>query len=73
MHFIDIANGVIDPDYRGEIEVIMVDSGPRSYIVNVGDRIAQLIFERFETPSLVVIRELTNTGRASQGFGSTGY
>ena len=72
-HFIDIAGGVIDPDYRREIEVIMKNSEPLSYIVNVGDGIAQLIFERFETPSLVVIRELTNTGRTSQGFGSMGY
>ena len=72
-HSVDIAGGVIDPDYRGEIRVIMVNNGTCIYFVKVGDRIAQLIYEKFETPSLVVIQELTTTDRGLSGFGSSGY
>ena len=70
---IDIGGGVIDPDYRGEIHVIMVNDGDDDYIVNYGDRIAQLIFEKYLNIGLSPIGFSECTERDDRGFGSTGF
>ena len=64
--------GTIDPDYRGELRVIMQNLGPKSFTLGRGERIAQLVFARFETPVVVETDEMSTTTRGSGGFGSTG-
>ena len=66
------APGTIDPDYRGELLVIMQNGGSEPVLVRRGDRIAQLVFARFETPLLLEAESLGETGRGGGGFGSTG-
>jgi dUTP pyrophosphatase len=69
---IDVLAGVIDPDYRGEIKVILLNTGNEPFVVAHGDRIAQLIIERCVTPSITVVESLDDTVRGIGGFGSTG-
>ncbi len=64
--------GVIDPDYRGDITVLLYNNGSTAYTVNVGDHIAQLIFHNISSPVLLQQAQLDDTERADQGFGSTG-
>lgn len=64
--------GTIDPDYRGELRVILWNAGAEPVPVPRGMRIAQLVFARFETPDLVEADVLTGTARGAGGFGSTG-
>ena len=70
--FIDVGAGVIDSDYRGEIGVVLFNFGDDDFVVDMGDKIAQLIFERIETPGLKEMNDLGETGRESSGYGSTG-
>lgn len=73
-HGITLPNspGTIDPDYRGELRIIMQNLGQEPVTLARGDRIAQLVFARFETPAIVLAEQLSETGRGSGGFGSTG-
>ncbi len=73
-HSIILANsvGVIDSDYRGEILVPLFNNGNSDYTVNIGDRIAQIVFTPIYTPPLVEVNELSKTIRDNNGFGSTG-
>ena len=64
--------GVIDPDYRGEIKVPLLNTGSEPYTVQRGDRIAQLVFQPYFRPLFQVVDELGNTDRAHGGFGHTG-
>lgn len=70
-HGIDVGGGVIDRDYRGEIKIILFNHGKRDFPIQAGHRVAQLIIERAETPSVVVVESLDQTDRLG-GFGSTG-
>ena len=73
-HGITLPNspGTIDPDYRGELCVIMQNLGTESFTLKRGERIAQLVFARFETPEAEETDELSETDRGKGGFGSTG-
>lgn len=73
-HGITVPNspGTIDPDYRGEVRVILQNLGKEPVTLERGERIAQLVFARFETPELAETATLTSTERGSGGFGSTG-
>ena len=73
-HGITLPNspGTIDPDYRGELKVLMMNAGPDPVEIRRGERIAQLVFARFEAPAIVEAAELTSTARGAGGFGSTG-
>lgn len=62
----------IDPDYRGELRVILWNAGSEPVPIPRGTRIAQLVFARFETPSIEEAEELSESGRGTGGFGSTG-
>ncbi len=66
------APGTIDSDYRGELKVIMQNLGPDPVPIACGDRVAQLVFARYETPAIEEASELNETGRGVGGFGSTG-
>ena len=69
---INVLGGVIDRDYRGEIKIILQNNFHHDYAVNIGDRIAQLILEKFSVPPMYEVDELDQTKRGTDGFGSTG-
>lgn len=71
-HGIDVFAGVIDPSYRGEIKVILYNSGKDEFEVKVGDRIAQLILTPYSMRDLHVVEKLGDTSRGGGGFGSSG-
>lgn len=73
-HGITLPNSpaTIDPDYRGELRVIMQNTGPEAVNIARGDRIAQLVFARFASPTVLEVEELSATPRGDRGFGSTG-
>lgn len=64
--------GTIDPDYRGELKVLLFNAGREPVSLTRGERIAQLVFARFEVPEVQEVDELSATGRGDGGFGSTG-
>jgi dUTP pyrophosphatase len=66
------APGTIDSDYRGELKVILQNGGHEPVTIARGDRIAQVVFARYETPELVDAAELEESPRGAGGFGSTG-
>lgn len=73
-HNITLANsvGVIDSDYRGEVMVGLINHGEKSYEIQPGERIAQLVLVPAPAAAIVEVDELSNTARGSGGFGSTG-
>lgn len=73
-HRINTHAGVVDCDYRGTIRVILMNHSDADFAVAVGDRIAQLIFERIYTPDVPIVSmdDLSDTARGDGGFGSTG-
>jgi dUTP pyrophosphatase len=64
--------GTIDADYRGEIKIILINLSADEQIINPGDRIAQMIIQQVEKAEWVSAEILTETTRASGGFGHTG-
>jgi dUTP pyrophosphatase len=72
-HAITVPNspGTIDPGYRGEIKVILLNLGREPYTVRPGDRIAQLVVARYE-PVEWEEGELNHSRRGAGGFGSSG-
>jgi dUTP pyrophosphatase len=64
--------GTIDADYRGEIGVILVNLSNQPFVVENGERIAQLIIAKHERAEWIEVKELTETSRGEGGFGSTG-
>jgi dUTP pyrophosphatase len=64
--------GTIDADYRGEIQVILVNSGSDAFVVERGARIAQLVFAAVLRAIVREVTSLNETTRAAGGFGSTG-
>lgn len=64
--------GTIDSDYRGEIKIIIHNTGNRAYQINKGDRIAQGVVTPVIQADLEEVDELEETERAEEGFGSTG-
>ena len=64
--------GTIDSDYRGEVKVILINHSDESFVINDGDRIAQMVIARHESASFEVVSSLDETERGSGGFGSTG-
>ena len=66
------APGTIDADYRGEIGVILVNLSNEDFIIENGERIAQLVIAKHERAAWVQVEELSETDRGEGGFGSTG-
>lgn len=67
------APGTIDAGYRGEVQVCLVNLDPETAIeLRRGDRIAQLVIQRFETAAFVEVGELPDSARGAGGYGSTG-
>ncbi|PST84677.1 dUTP diphosphatase [Pedobacter yulinensis] len=73
-HGISIVNtpGTIDADYRGEIKVLLVNLSDTAFVVNNGERIAQMVVARHETISWEPVAELEDTARGTGGYGHTG-
>ncbi|MEK7167590.1 MAG: dUTP diphosphatase [Patescibacteria group bacterium] len=71
---IDLGNspGTVDPDFRGNIGVLLYNRGNKMYTINKGDRIAQLVFSEVRIPTFEEVDELPPTRRGIGGFGSTG-
>ena len=63
--------GVIDWDYRGELIVALHNSSENDFVINHGERIAQLVLAPVFTPEVEVVDELSDTDRGAGGFGST--
>ena len=64
--------GTIDADYRGEIKVILVNLSQETFVVERGERIAQMVFARHETARWESVEVLDDSARGQGGFGSTG-
>ncbi len=64
--------GTIDSDYRGEIKVILINLGKEDFVINSGDRIAQILIAPVTQASFEITDSLSETERGSGGFGSTG-
>jgi dUTP pyrophosphatase len=64
--------GTIDADYRGEIKVILLNTGHSSYPIHCGDKIAQLVFAPVVQADLSIVKKLPETKRGGGGLGSTG-
>lgn len=71
-HGIDVGAGVIDPDYTGEVAVVLFNFGNYDFSISHGDRIAQLILEKAEIVPVQLVENIANTSRGNRGFGSSG-
>ncbi len=73
-HGVTVLNtpGTIDADYRGEVGVILVNLGTEPFVVNDGERIAQMVIARHERAELEAVDTLDETERGEGGFGHTG-
>lgn len=64
--------GTIDSDYRGELKIILINLGKEAFVVNNGERIAQIIVSPVTLASFTITDSLSDTSRGEKGFGSTG-
>lgn len=64
--------GTIDADYRGEIKVILVNLSKEDFVINDGERVAQMVIAKHEQAEWIQVEELADTERGAGGFGSTG-
>lgn len=64
--------GTVDADYRGELNVLLINLGEEEYIIKRGDRIAQLVIARVETACFTEVNTLPDSVRGAGGYGSTG-
>lgn len=71
---IGLVNGIgtIDSDYRGEIKVILINWGDEDFVIENGDRIAQMVIAKYERVEWEISDDLSETERGSGGFGHTG-
>lgn len=71
---IGLVNGIgtIDSDYRGEVKVALINWGDETFVVNNGDRIAQMVVAQYVKADIVLADELSETERGAGGFGHTG-
>ena len=70
LHHLHVGAGVIDPDYMGEIKVLLTNTAPSAHSIVSGDPITQLIFKKVSLPILKRVKELPPTVRGGQGCGS---
>ena len=64
--------GTVDSDYRGEVGVILINHGQDAFVIQRGDRIAQMVIAKHEQAEMVEVGALDETARGAGGFGSTG-
>ncbi|HFB55316.1 MAG TPA: dUTP diphosphatase [Hellea balneolensis] len=73
-HGISVVNspGTIDADYRGEVKILLINHGDQNFVINRGDRIAQMVIAPVTQADFVTVEILSETKRGSGGYGSTG-
>jgi len=73
-HGITVLNapGTVDAGYRGEMLITLINHSDEDFHISRGDRVAQVLFQKFETPTFVQVSELPGSQRGTSGFGSTG-
>lgn len=71
-HGIKTVGGVIDAGYRGEIKIGVVNLSDTPYIFEAGHKVAQLLIQKIEQPTIVEVTQLSESDRGDNGFGSTG-
>jgi dUTP pyrophosphatase len=73
-HGITVLNspGTIDADYRGELKVLLINFSDADFVVNNGDRIAQMVIAKHDQISWEVVEVLSDTSRGTGGYGHTG-
>lgn len=73
-HGITVLNspGTIDADYRGELGVLLINLGDKDFVINDGERIAQMVIAKHETVQFTLVEELDATERGAGGYGHTG-
>jgi len=71
-HSVDVCAGTIDPDYTGNVQVVLENNGITDCAIRSGDRIAQIVFLQAQTPDVINVTDVGATNRGAQGFGSTG-
>ena len=64
--------GTIDADYRGEIKIILVNLSNQDFVINNGERVAQMVIAKHEQAEWIEVEQLLETDRGAGGFGSTG-
>ena len=64
--------GTIDADYRGEVGVLLINLSEEDFVINDGERIAQMVIARHESAGFIEVEELDNTERGAGGYGHTG-
>lgn len=68
-----IGGGVVDPDFRGNVSVVLFNLGLEPFEIQRGDRIAQMICEKYTPAQICEVKCLSDTKRADRGFGSSNY
>ncbi|HXA02771.1 MAG TPA: dUTP diphosphatase [Cytophagaceae bacterium] len=73
-HGITVLNspGTIDADYRGEIKILLINISEEDFVIQDGERIAQMVIAQYEQITWLSVKELASSQRAAGGFGSTG-
>lgn len=73
-HGVGLVNGIgtVDSDYRGEWNIPMINWGDEDFVINSGDRIAQMVISKYEKASFELVDKINDTARGGGGFGHTG-
>ena len=73
-HGVTVLNspGTIDADYRGEVKVLLINHGKEAFVVKSGERIAQMVFSKYQRVEWESVNRLSDTERGSGGYGSSG-
>lgn len=73
-HGITVLNspGTIDADYRGELGVLLINLSTEPFVIEAGERIAQMVIARYEQGEFCIVEELDETERGEGGYGHTG-
>lgn len=73
-HGVTVLNspGTIDADYRGEVKVLLINHGKEAFVVKSGERIAQIVFSKYQRVEWESVNQLSDTERGSGGYGSSG-
>lgn len=72
-HSLHTMGGVFDSNYRGEVQIVLINLGQEIYNIKKGDRICQMIIERHEDLEVVEVEQLDETNRGEDRFASSGY
>lgn len=71
-HGVKTLGGVIDAGYRGEIKIGLLNTGNEDFVIERGDKVAQILIQKIEHPEIQEVNDLSETSRGNGGFGSTG-